>query len=351
MMSTTTESSYFEERGFTLAWEKVFIVHDAKGNRVETSLFFSLPFDSILQPFVEKLNSYYVWEPGMKGPGPIPPVAMFKAILYAKLNKNISDRALERHLLRNRDIASALGFEKVPSHQTISFFKRERLQVDLLEEVFNSLRDHLVAAGMVDYSSVTIDSAPVEAFVNLPKANKERKINDSLAITMLDDVTYKMLAEALVKALPYKKSSPAQVEKRFSCLNIMVLYELGAFLSRAKVAKYLGKKEHEMLLKVVAASGTLPSDVMLYTFARYLHDAVNTPEFKAFSLYLSNFYEKITNDPRCSLNLLFPAQFGVLQGTYTHVDPDARLGYCAAKKQVFLGYRVQLLIDDKKKRP
>ena len=147
MMSTTTKSSYFDERGFTLSWEKVFIVYDAKGNRVETNLFFSLPFDSILQPFVEKLNSYYVWTPGMKGPGPIPPVAMFKAILYAKLNKNMSDRELERHLLRNRDVASALGFKKVPSHQTVSFFKRERLQVDLLEEVFNSLRNRLVGRG------------------------------------------------------------------------------------------------------------------------------------------------------------------------------------------------------------
>ena len=43
--------------------------------------------------------------------------------------------------------------------------------------------------------------------------------------------------------------------------------------------------------------------------------------------------------------------FAVLQTSCSLVDPDARLGYCAAKKQNFLGYRVQLLIDDKKKNP
>ncbi|MHA1724184.1 MAG: transposase [Promethearchaeota archaeon] len=41
------------------------------------------------------------WKPGMKGKQPCDPVAVFKAILFAKLNKNMSDRELERHLLRN----------------------------------------------------------------------------------------------------------------------------------------------------------------------------------------------------------------------------------------------------------
>ncbi|MHA1724558.1 MAG: hypothetical protein ACTSXH_06920 [Promethearchaeota archaeon] len=39
------------------------------------------------------------------------------------------------------------------------------------------------------------------------------------------------------------------------------------------------------------------------------------------------------------------------QASCSPVDPDARLGYCAAKKKKFLGYRIQLLIDDKKKSP
>ena len=349
IMSTTTETSYFEERGFTLAWEKVFIVHDAKGCRVETKLFFSLPFDLLLKPIVDTLNSFYVWEPGMKGPGPYPPVAMFKAILYAKLNKNMSDRALERHLSRNPGIASALGFEKVPSHKTISYFKRERLKVDLLEEVFSSLRDHLVAAGMIDYSSVTIDSAPIKAFVTLAKANKEVKLNDALACSLYDDEKYKILAKALVESLPFKNSSLAQVQKRIVRLSLIVLYELGGFLSRAKVFKYLEKKKHSALFKAVLQDCALPSDATLSTFNKRLQTVVGSAQFHAFRSHIDKFFANISDSPDCSLKMLFPGQFAVLQASCSIVDPDARLGYCAAKKLPFLGYRVQLIIDDKKK--
>jgi hypothetical protein len=276
---------------------------------------------------------------------------MFKAILYAKLNKNMSDRELERHLLRNSDILIAFGFDKVPSHQTISYFKRERLTVDFLEDVFNTLRDHLFASGKIDYSSVTIDSAPIKAFVNLAKANREIKLNDALACSLFDDETYKALAKALVECLTYKKSSLAQVKKRIVCLNIMVLYELGGFLSRSKVSKYLEKKIHSALFEAVSGGSQLPSDVMLSTFNKHLNAITNSVQFDAFRSYIYKFFAGISGSPDCSLNLLFPGIFAVLQASCSIVDPDARLGYCAAKKQVFLGYRVQLVIDDKKKFP
>ena len=91
------ESTYLESQELELVWDKIFIVHDENGNRVETKTFFSLPFDLILQPFVKELRALYEWKPGMSGMQPYPPVAVFKAILYAKLNKNMSDRELERH--------------------------------------------------------------------------------------------------------------------------------------------------------------------------------------------------------------------------------------------------------------
>ncbi|MEX2716000.1 MAG: transposase [Candidatus Sigynarchaeota archaeon] len=58
---------------------------------------------------------------------------MFKAVTFAKLNKNMSDRALERELRRNPHVAAALGFEDIPSHQAFSYFKRERLTVELFD--------------------------------------------------------------------------------------------------------------------------------------------------------------------------------------------------------------------------
>jgi hypothetical protein len=117
------------------------------------------------------------------------------------------------------------------------------------------------------------------------------------------------------------------------------------------VAKYITKEKHVDLLKVVTAGNGLPSDVMLSTFKKYLNESRNGPEFRAFHEYLKEFHQKIASPIECTLDLLFPGLFAVFQKSASCVDPDARLGYCAAKKQVFIGYRVQLIIDDKKNFP
>jgi len=141
----------------------------------------------------------------------------------------MSDRELERHLLRNPHMAGALGFDKVPSHQTFSHFKQEHLTVEPLEEIFNSLRDHLVNKGIIDFRSITMDSASINAFVNIAKANQEVKMDDSMALALFNDETYQFLAKRLIASLGYKRSLLKHVQKRLTCLNIclnmMVLYE------------------------------------------------------------------------------------------------------------------------------
>lgn len=352
-MALTIKSRYLETQGLQLSWDKIFIVIDENGARVETQTFFSLPFDLILAPLIEKLEHLYEWRPGMGGMQPYSPVAVFKAILYAKLNKNMSDRELERHLLRTPHVAWALGFDKVPSHQTFSHFKRERLTIELLEEVFNALRDYLVNLGVIDLSSVTIDSAPIIAFANLAKANREVKLDDLLACALFEDATYNSLARKLIGHLNYKKSFPEHVKKRLACLNMLVLYELGGFLSYAKVFKYLKKKDHLILHQAVSSGTHLPSAVTFSNFKKRFHAAamVDTEEYMAFKAYLGRFFSRMCSPYKCSVPLFFPTVFAVLQTSCSLVDPDARLGYCAAKKQSFLGFRVQLLIDDKKKFP
>ena len=348
-MAITMKSSYFEQHGLQLVVEKVFMVCDENGRRAGTEIFFSIPFESVLEPFVSKLESLYKWRPGMRGPGPYPPVAMFKAIVFAKLNKNMSDRGLERYLIRHPDVGVALGFDKIPSHQTFSYFKRERISTGLLDEIFNAMRDHLVAAGWVDFSSATIDSAPVKANVNLAKANKELKLNDGLAGALLDDPEYKSLATAVVQILPYKRSSPALLQRRVACLNLVVLYELGGFLSHTKVKRYLEKEERASLLASACPGGSIPSAVMMSTFKKHLSAVVDTMEFNNFHAFLQEFLANAGSPADCSADLFFPGLLAVLQESCAMTDQDARLGYCAAKKQVLLGYRVQLIVDDKKR--
>lgn len=348
-MTLSMESPYLESQGLQLTWDKIFIITDENGARVETKTFFALPFDMVLQPFVEKLEGLYEWKPGMSGMRPYSPVAIFKAILYAKLNKNMSDRELERNLLRNPHVAEALGFDKIPSHQTFSHFKRERLTIELLDDIFNVLRDHLVDLGVIDFSSVTIDSAPIIAFANLAKANREVTLDDLMASALFEDEMYQFLAHQLIGYLGYKTSLPEHVKKRLACLSMLVLYELGGFLSYAKVSKYLKKKQHLSLQQAISSGTKLPSEVTFSNFRKRFQAAVETEEFIAFREYLERFFSHICCPYDCSVPLLFPDVFAVLQTSCSLVDPDARLGYCAAKKQKFLGYRVQLLIDDKKK--
>lgn len=217
----------------------------------------------------------------------------------------------------------ALCFEKVPSHQTFSYFKRECLSAELLDDIFNALRDYLVKLGVIDFSSVIIDFAPIIAFVNLAKANREVKLNDSLACILFKDPAYQALAKKLIAQLNYKKSFPEHVKKRLSCLNFVVLYELGGFLSHAKVAKYLNKKEREELLKASSGGGLLPSEVTLSDFnKRLLNTVESTNEFTEFRNYFERFFSQHLSPYETSVDLFFPNLFVVLQTSRSFVDPQ-----------------------------
>ena len=132
---------------------------------------------------------------------------------------------------------------------------------------------------------------------------------------------------------------------------MLVLYELGGFLSYAKVSKYLKKNQHLILQQAISSGTTLPSEVTFSNFRKRFQGAVETEDFIAFKEYLERFFSRLHSPYDCEVPLFFPAVFAILQTSCSLVDPDARLGYYAAKKQRVLGYRVQLLIDDKKKSP
>jgi len=298
---TTTRASYFQSQGLHLEMKKVFIVRDENGARVETKTFFSLPFERILELFIKRFEHLYKWTRESRGRQPFSAVTMVKAILYAKLNKNMSDRALERHLIRFPEIAHALGFKRIPSHHTFSFFKRERLSVELLEEVFNALRDHLVTLDLIDFKSVTMDSAPIIARVNLAKANREPVLNVSLTRALLEDSTHQSLASQLVNSLGYKNSTRVHGQSRTPYLNIVLLSELGGFLSQSKVFKYLAKKDHVELFTRTCPAQKLPSQATISNFKKRLLSGVHSPEFISFRTFLDSFF--CTTDTHRTLRL------------------------------------------------
>ena len=104
--------------------------------------------------------------------------------------------------------------------------------------------------------------------MNLAKANREVKLDDSLACELFEDDLYQFLARQLIGCLGYKKSFPEHLKKRLGCLSMLVLYELGGFLSYAKVSKYLKKNQHLILQQAVSSGTTLPSEVMFSNFRK-----------------------------------------------------------------------------------
>lgn len=67
--------------------------------------------------------------------------------------------------------------------------------------------------GVIDFSSVTIDSAPIIAFANIAKANREINLDDSLACELFADDLYQFLARQLRGRLGYKRLFPEHLKK------------------------------------------------------------------------------------------------------------------------------------------
>ncbi|MHA1805707.1 MAG: hypothetical protein ACTSU4_14420 [Promethearchaeota archaeon] len=105
------------------------------------------------------------------------------------------------------------------------------------------------------------------------------------------------------------------------------------------------------LYQTVSLGVPLPSGPSFSNFKKRFQGAIETKEFLAFKEYIEHFFSSISRLHECGVPLFFPSVFAVLQASCSPVDPGAGLGYCAAKKQKFLGSRIQLLIDDKKKIP
>ncbi len=72
---------------------KIFILKDENGARVDMEIFFSLPLELVLAPFVDELHELHEWKPDMTRTMLFLPISMMEAILYARFHENMSNRA------------------------------------------------------------------------------------------------------------------------------------------------------------------------------------------------------------------------------------------------------------------
>jgi len=113
------------------------------------------------KPFDPMLARYY---PKRRRP-PYLPSAMLKALVYQKLRRLPSWRALARELAANPTILKELGFTKPPAHQTFSVFTR-RLGTDGFSAVMKQMVIQLGSALPRFGEEVAVDSSMVEAYAN-----------------------------------------------------------------------------------------------------------------------------------------------------------------------------------------
>ena len=113
------------------------------------------PFDPLLAPYhsPKRRRTPYL------------PSALLKALVYQKLRRIPSWRALARELASNRSICKEFGFGKPPSHQTFSVFTR-RLGTAGFTAVMRQLVIQLHIALPNFGQEVAIDSSMVKAFAN-----------------------------------------------------------------------------------------------------------------------------------------------------------------------------------------
>jgi len=115
-----------------------------------------------LKPFDPMLAPYYSTK---KRRSPYLPSALLKALIYQKLRRLPSWRALSRELASNSSICQDLGLNKPPSHQTFGVFTR-RLGTAGFSAVMRQLVNQLRIA-LPDFGQeVAIDSSMVKAFAN-----------------------------------------------------------------------------------------------------------------------------------------------------------------------------------------
>lgn len=92
----------------------------------------------------------------------IPPIQLLRALVLMRLKGILSERSLERALLRNAEFRRACGFERVPDHSTFSVF-RKRLG-SLLVDCFDALVRECYRRGIIKAMHIAVDSTAINAF-------------------------------------------------------------------------------------------------------------------------------------------------------------------------------------------
>lgn len=96
----------------------------------------------------------------------VSPKIMFMLIVFAYMNNIFSSREIEKACKYDIRFMYILNGESVPSHNSISRFRSERLQGGVMEDLFDQFVQRLKIKGEISAENIFIDGTKIEAYAN-----------------------------------------------------------------------------------------------------------------------------------------------------------------------------------------
>lgn len=96
----------------------------------------------------------------------VPPVILFKILVYAYMNRVYSSRDIHKLCRRDIHFMWLLNGFGIPSHNAINRFRKKRLRDGVLEDLFTQLVEILYQLDEVHFENIFIDGTKIEANAN-----------------------------------------------------------------------------------------------------------------------------------------------------------------------------------------
>jgi hypothetical protein len=291
--------------------------------------------DTDIRPLAEEMDAKFDWHPGKRGRKPHPRMALFRLVLFMKLNGNISYRHATQRVNADQAFRELLGFERPISRGALSHFMDE-LTPERIDDFFRCVVEGSRVRGLIGYGRFIVDSAPVIAWMNPRWNGRVGKVDHGIIAAFFGKIGL------YLETLPL----PSVRKRKYSLcskIKVILLGKLGAFYGRKGTIKYLEK--HADCREAVLGRESVPPE---YSFPG---------DMKKYSAWfdLQRHFEAVvcalTGMPGMDQNRIRNAKTvddlqGILARIRGPIDPEARLGYCAAKRSSFYGYRLHASVDD-----
>ena len=96
----------------------------------------------------------------------VPPVIMFKILIYAYMNRSFSSREIQRLCQRDIHFIWLLNGYPAPSHHTINRFRKHHLSDGVMEDLFDQFIERLHTLDEIHFKNLFIDGTKIEANAN-----------------------------------------------------------------------------------------------------------------------------------------------------------------------------------------